>query len=1625
MKKLLALCIFAWFSMVPSPGHSLTRLWKQYEQACQADLPQKEAAILSQIKAEALKQHLPLDFYDAATAYVTTVQRRDWKQRDSLRAALSREVKAFDEPIVTFRWMQEWENTSADALWAFVQAHPDGFQGRNPGLYEGVSSYLGGTLEGFIVNDREYVLWRLLRSRNAAVTEALQAQVQGHYPNEAALACHLAGDSREALQSLAVRYAGKAVSLYPRAQLLLHQMDSLDQRHSRGEAYQALYRQARRLEEERKAYTGTEARIAAGCTYPAMLQEILTDSRLQLRVEKGQALVIMQNLSRARFTLRSGEKQVFTQDVTNPIGSFYVKDTLSVALPSLPDGEYQAEAVSGRLTDEASYSQYTLSIATRTDSRGPCVYVARYDSGEPLEQVTLLLQKRGREVARSILQLDGFTPLPPALQKSLDEGYYTLQALSGDQRSRSVGLPGHSPEPFACEERPRCLVYKDQGAYRPGDTLRFQVLLFESDAALARRVCPQRSVDVRLHDTENHLIGSQALTTNAWGTASGQFVLPRGLRNGYFELEVEGLASEYFRVDEFALPSFDLRFDPLDGLFLVGDSIPVSGSALSYSGHSLSGMSLQARVSRHGERVCEQRCSLEDGEHFHFSFLAGKRGYYTIEIQATDATGETRRFSQGIYVGEKLSLDARPVETFTGTIVPKEEEGISLLSTDLRMRLEARDENGRCVPLPIRYRLLQADGRLLTSGTLPSGDTLCCQLPGSGTYRLETRLSVSRKEGDAVEADRAFPIYCVLPRERQLPAQLSRLCLPGPLSLSEGEAVSVRLASGEGKAYVLALLYGEAGQVLDSRKWEVPRGEIATLSFPYRETYPDAVRLQLFYFLQGEAVLYDWQYSREKDRYILPLAFTRIQDQALPGTLCELSWKTAPGAELLFAAWDKSLDAIAPNRWPVPGVEEYVVNGPSTDYACGSVGSPYQGPVILRGMATKNAWVQANAMTDRLPASMAEEESAPMPEAAPRVHFASSLSFQPQLHADADGRVHCRFRTSDKLSTFYLRAFAHDPAMHHALVESELVVSLPVQVALLPPRFLYEGDVYEALVSVSSLAGEPVSGVLSLQAGDSEQQLPLTLAPGENQAHAFRIAAARVPSLQLTAAFRSDRFSDAVQLEVPVYPAAQQLAESHSAVLRAGMDREALLDELRARFVNLPASQAALREISVKELVREAIPSHVEPRGKDVLSLSEAWYMRLMATRLGAPAADNTPLLDAILACRQTDGGFAWFEGMTSSAVITAVLLERVAKLRDRGFEVPDLSTSVHYLDQVQFGAERPAWRGGISDAQYLYIRSLYPSVPFAYQAQSAGEKKRLKEFRRWAKRYLTPSSRDGRGLQGQILEKSRRLLTLRNLLDRENCALRKARLQKSLEADVRSLREYAVEHRDGGWYYPNAVQPWRGLMESEAYAHALLCDLLAPYDPALADGIRLWLMLQKETQHWDSEPAYIDALTAILDGSEALLDTRVLALSGSYEAPFAAVKASGNGFTVERKCYKGNEELREGSPVSLGDRIRVQYRIWNGENRSFVRITAGREASLQPVDQLSGYRSGGYRNVKAGCTEYYFDTYPEENTVLEESFFVQQSGVFTAPVVVIESLYAPHYRANTAYRPPLQVLGK
>ena len=1731
-------------------GHVLTALWKQYDAAVKADRPKTEAEVLTKIKEEASKQRLAPDFYDAATKYVESVQRRDWKQRDALRENLKKEVEAFGDPMVTYLWMGDFGNASSDERWAYVRNRADAFRaGHNPGLYRGIGGLMGGAMRDFVASDYEYVLWNLLGSRRYDDPEkdelyrTLKEEVAGKYPGEGYLAFYVANrtngkDARKAaLEAVAGKYAGKAVAFWPRQELLRMEYNALNEEKAGSAAYQALYHKCLTYEKERGALKGDEAKIAKGCEGVKGLVNTLTAKDVEVSLQDKQVCVAFRNLDKATLTLREDKKTLKTWNLANPDRSFYVYDTVKVALPELGDGSYTLEAVNGKLTGTAYYNQHNLSLAVRLEAGGYAAYVTDYLTGKPLEKAKFVLWKGDREVLSETVRLDGFTQLPKKFQDTIKGGrnvYHALTAETGSgtnlRASRRVSVHSYS-EDGDDDKRPDglyCNVYRDRGAYNPGDVLQFKAVLYEGNLVDRISVVPDKAVEVVLFNSEDKELDRLKLKTNAFGSVSGSFTLPKGERNGYFRLEVKSgkkdLAYDSFRVDEFVLPTFTLSFDPNDKLYLKGDEVVVNGKVRSYSGHGLTGADLAVKVDHWGNVVLERHVQPEADGTFTFAFPAEETGWYNAEVTVTDATGEMQEFGTGVYVSDNLSVSLSMENAAEGEFVMMEEKEGSgpyryigrpwrpspskyIATGDVaRVRMQVNNSDGNQIDVPVRYELMAEDSTVVRSGTAASGEVVDIDLKGlpDGLYSL-----VGKASERVAEDERTCWILKLSPDGKVLDAPVRRVFLTGPADVPLGEKIRLTMGTADGAEYAVVTLFGKDRQVLETRKVQLKgvrakEGSLTTVEFDYKPEYPDAVRLQVFYFKRGEAVTFDKEYSRTRTRLSLPLAFDRFTDKAFPHTSYTFTLKTDAGVEALAAVYDKSIDAIAGNYWPTVTLREFSVPYVSVDAVCGRVSGddPYEedaleeravvgygaaGGIRLKGTRSMaNMAVMQDAALEEAPLMMAKESSDLVMEAESggsadvqiRSEFENALTFQPHLESDAAGNLSFTFDTSDKLSTYYVALYAHDKGMRNAYVREEMVVSVPVKVAVVEPQFLYAGDTYEVAASVSSNSDKPVSGQLYLYVypsggyegveAVSVQRVAVTVPAGGTESHRFPVRVPDLETIGFKAVFVADDFSDGVFLPVTVKKPVQTLTEAHSAVLRAGMSRETLLAELRARFVNVPASEATLTETTLLDLVRAAIPSKVDPDGNDVLSLSEAYYVRLLASALPGSTGNLSDgadtLLDKVLACRNADGGFGWFEGMTSSPVITAVLLNRFAKLRDHGFEVPDLRSSVKYLDNAHFATELPYWRGYLSDAQYMFIRSLYPTVPFEVKPVSAEGKKRMTGFQKDAKSYLVPSAKDGRGLQGQILAKARRVQTLLNLSgSSEGVALAKAwgvkvaakaKMESSLKADIASLKEYAVEHRDGGWYYPNAVMPWRGLLESEADAHALLCNLMQPYAPQVSDGIRLWLMLQKETQKWDESPAFVDAVTAILDGSDEILSTSVLSYSATYGKPFAEIKAAGNGFTIERKFFREKteekvyddrsgkndfvtvrEEIAPGTPVAVGDKIIAEYRIWNQENRSFVRVDAFREAALRPVQQLSGHTGWGwfslrrltftpqgYRNVKADRTEYYFDSFPEENTTLTEEFFVTQAGSFTAPVLTVESLYAPHYRANDAYHGVLRV---
>lgn len=1677
-------------------GHTLVSLWKSYYSAVGKDKPKEQASILEDIKKEAAAKRLSWDFYDACDKYVDARTSTNWKLRDELTAQKEKELDDYNDPFVNFFRMR---GGNSDRLLEYAgqhkaeleKTHSSEFYTKDGQIYR---AGFGNALVPLIANDYDFALWHIffLNQKNSADGKAVTA-IRSRYGDEYPFAGFIdyteasrktgTEARRKALEAFVAGYSTKAVSLLGRQDIINDDFNKLSQtKTSTGREYEKIKSACEKFLSDRDAFRGSEKAIADCCTSPGELLNRMNEKSVEFKISDGKLTAYTRNLPSVKFQILSDRKTVHEKTLDNPSRSYYVRDTIEYDIPAIADGEYDVRCSNGKVETNGSYERYSLSLALKRDSFGYAVYVTDYLSGRPMEKVDVtLVDDEGKVVVSARdFRIDGFTYLPEGFQERIKDGNWGDEIFASAvtdglaRKSQTERIFNHYYRQEDGAERQDAILLTDRGAYNPDEILHYKVILYKGLYDL--KIQEGEQLTVVLADAENNIIGTSELTTNEFGSAAGDFVLKRGGRNGMYTLTIKNrrngtVTSRKVRVDDFVLPTFELAWTPDEQFYLPGDEICVTGRIRSYSGHPVSSAKAEYYVERYGDSYASgELVPAQDGT-FSIKFPACDYDfcYYHVTVKVTDATGETQEFSTTAFSLRVLPVNVTLKNQSAGRAVTgtgRDAAGADILSDDVAEVLFELKEwpasvSLRHSSLKITYEVLR-NGSVVATGSAKSGEVKKIDLSGkeSGLYIIRTTAVAKGKDGKDYRQAYDLNILKVKDSDTVLGDNVVNFFK------ETADEIGIQFGHCGAPVWAVAELYG-SGNVLLQKRMVTLNGKdnLKTVAFDYRKDYPDVVLLKIFYFLNGNSYEYDRTVYRKVNRLELPLSFSRFLDTTKPGATYTFNIKTAAGVECAATIFDKSTETMETNVWHTLYARRYPAPSVNYETVCGcNNGYGFYMDEVKIGFSSKSAApgrvaraLGINAMAREsvvMSDTMAvEEESAgepaveedARPEGYIRENFANTIAWEPFLRSDKDGNISFRFTNADKLSTYYVQLFAHRMDMHNAALRKEMVVTIPVKIAVVEPQVLYAGDRYLLRVSLANSLNTAIGGKLDVSflnggtmdsktVGNGSKSVSIPASGNYDAEFALDIPDISELGIKIVFTAGGDYGSDGVFVAVPVKKAFQEITEAHSSILLSGQDREALIAGLRSQFVNVAGSDASLKETSIIDMIREALPAFAEYDSDNSICLTEALYSNCLIKSINPSAAVDTAAAGKITKCQNRDGGFGWFEGMESSPILTLVILERFAAMKDMQ-KLIDVEAAVKYLDKEYFGeSKRPFWCGNFNQAQYLYLRSLYPSV--SLDTGEAGFLAR-RAFKKSNREYLTPAKE--RGMNGRILAKARRLKTLRNLVnDPAGKELANAlgissgrKIQKSLQADIESLLEYAEPHRSGGQYYPNAVMPWRGLLESELYAHSMLCDLFdeSGYDK-LADDLRLWIMVQKETQKWDDDPACIEAIASVLRGSEEVLRTKVVILSATATLPFEDIKTSGNGFRLERTFYRNGEEIKDGEPLKVGDKIVARFKIWNEENRSFVRLTAPRSGALRPVQQLSGrigwhlapinipgwliFRPQGYRSVLRDRTEFWFDSYPEENTTLEEEYFVTQAGTFQSPVPVIESLYAPHYRANS-----------
>lgn len=480
-------------------------------------------------------------------------------------------------------------------------------------------------------------------------------------------------------------------------------------------------------------------------------------------------------------------------------------------------------------------------------------------------------------------------------------------------------------------------VYTDRALYRPGQKVHASAISYTVKKGLDASV-PGKSMELKfvLSDANWKQVAEQKVTTDEYGTASVDFELPKEGKTGQYSISVNGTASEYFRVEEYKRPTFEITFPKVNEKYNWGDTVVVKASAKTYAGVPVQGAKVEYQVTRRnqlwwggagsaGQLVKTDSCVTREDGTFDVEIpleasLSGKdeadmsdfmrqARFFNFEVSAivTDISGESHEGVMSLPLGTKptiltVNLPKR-IETDslkTVTFAYRNASGMPI-SSRLKYRIDKGEWKDAEANAPVSIKEYASSASSASSSLVwKSGVHQLEAICGQDTLQQKFTL-FSMKDTHPVEptTEWYYQTAKTFPRD--------------------GKPVYIQVGSSEnGTHIVYSIIAGN--KLLEKGAWELG-DSIVTLPFTYKEEYASGIVLNYSFVKQGKCYTRKMSIARPLPEKKLNIAWKTFRNRLTPGQKEEWTLKiTTPDgkpakAQLMSVLYDKSLDQIAPHFW--------------------------------------------------------------------------------------------------------------------------------------------------------------------------------------------------------------------------------------------------------------------------------------------------------------------------------------------------------------------------------------------------------------------------------------------------------------------------------------------------------------------------------------------------------------------------------------------------------------------------------------------------------------------------------------------------------------------------------------
>ena len=307
----------------------------------------------------------------------------------------------------------------------------------------------------------------------------------------------------------------------------------------------------------------------------------------------------------------AAQKPIHEWSVDLPDDKDYQSHSVEIKIPSLSVGQY---LILVGTDPEFSYEENAIGysktwitnisyIRKDTGENKVLFYALNRKSGQPFSNIDVEVwgQKyvqNAREY-RFFKMKSGKTSDDGAFQFVKDDNQYNTYKMifiNGNDEFESQNFYSYAYNQNNTR-RTTTFFYLDRAIYRPGQIVYFKGLMINTDGKKDNNIVSEKKTMVTFYDANHQKIADATFTTNEFGTFNGKFTIPVGKIGGQYLIANE-YGSEYFRVEEYKRPKFEVKFDPVKGSYSLNDNVTVEGFVKTYSGANLNDVDVKFRVVR-------------------------------------------------------------------------------------------------------------------------------------------------------------------------------------------------------------------------------------------------------------------------------------------------------------------------------------------------------------------------------------------------------------------------------------------------------------------------------------------------------------------------------------------------------------------------------------------------------------------------------------------------------------------------------------------------------------------------------------------------------------------------------------------------------------------------------------------------------------------------------------------------------------------------------------------------------------------------------------------------------------------------------------------------------------------